>query len=49
LTAEGVAEIHAAGLLATAWPVPDAATLAEATALGVDGITTDHPHLLPGD
>lgn len=46
LTAEGVAEIHAAGLQATAWPVPDATTLAEATALGVDGITTDHPQAL---
>jgi glycerophosphoryl diester phosphodiesterase len=46
LTVEGVAELHAAGLKATAWPVPDAHTLAEATALGVDGITTDNPHLL---
>ncbi|TCC20974.1 glycerophosphodiester phosphodiesterase [Kribbella speibonae] len=46
LTPEAVADLHAAGLLATAWPVPDAAALAEATALGVDGITTDNPHLL---
>ncbi|MEU8226623.1 glycerophosphodiester phosphodiesterase family protein [Kribbella sp. NPDC048915] len=46
LTASGVAELHAANLSATAWPVPDAQTLAEATALGVDGITTDNPHLL---
>ncbi|MGW7679161.1 glycerophosphodiester phosphodiesterase [Kribbella sp. NPDC054772] len=46
LTAEGIAELHTAGLRATAWPVPDAATLAEATALGVDGVTTDNPHLL---
>ncbi|MGZ0150353.1 glycerophosphodiester phosphodiesterase [Kribbella sp. WER1] len=46
LTAAGVAELKAAGLKVTAWPVPDAATLATATTLGVDGITTDNPHLL---
>lgn len=46
LTAAGVAELHAAGLSTTAWPVPDAKTLAEAVALRVDGITTDNPHLL---
>ncbi|GAA2817698.1 glycerophosphodiester phosphodiesterase [Kribbella solani] len=46
LTPEGVAELHAAGLNVTAWPVPDAPTLAAARALGVDGITTDNPHLL---
>lgn len=46
LTADGVAELHAAGLSATAWPVPDAETLAAAVALGVDGVTTDNPHLL---
>jgi glycerophosphoryl diester phosphodiesterase len=46
LTAAGVAELRAADLKVTAWPVPDAAALAEATALGVDGITTDNPHLL---
>jgi glycerophosphoryl diester phosphodiesterase len=47
LTAEGVADLHTAGLNATAWPVPDAHTLTEAKSLGVDGITTDNPHLLP--
>jgi glycerophosphoryl diester phosphodiesterase len=46
LSADAVEKLHAAGLEVTAWPVPDAATLAEATALGVDGITTDNPHLL---
>ncbi|MFC6158511.1 glycerophosphodiester phosphodiesterase [Kribbella jiaozuonensis] len=46
LTPAGVAELHAAGLSVTAWPVPDPATLAQATALGVDGVTTDNPHLL---
>jgi glycerophosphoryl diester phosphodiesterase len=46
LTREGVAELHSAGLDVTAWPVPDAETLATAVALGVDGITTDNPHLL---
>ena len=46
LTVEGVADLHAAGLKATAWPVPDAETLAKATALAVDGITTDNPHAL---
>lgn len=47
LTAEGVAELHAAGLSVTAWPVPDPQTLTKAAGLGVDGITTDNPHLLP--
>ncbi|NUS00688.1 MAG: glycerophosphodiester phosphodiesterase, partial [Kribbellaceae bacterium] len=46
LTAPAVAELHAAGLAVTAWPVPDAAALAHAETLGVDGITTDNPHLL---
>ncbi|MGW6199903.1 glycerophosphodiester phosphodiesterase [Kribbella sp. NPDC055110] len=46
LTAEAVANLHAAGLKATAWPVPDPETLAHATALAVDGITTDNPHLI---
>ncbi|TWD80075.1 glycerophosphoryl diester phosphodiesterase [Kribbella amoyensis] len=46
LTADGVAKLHAEGLSVTAWPVPDPETLAEATTLGVDGITTDHPNLL---
>ncbi|GAA3083607.1 glycerophosphoryl diester phosphodiesterase [Kribbella aluminosa] len=45
LTADRVAELRAAGLKVTAWPVPDAAALAQATVLGVDGITTDNPHL----
>ena len=46
LTPEAVADLHAAGLNVTAWPVPDPETLAKATALAVDGITTDNPHLL---
>ncbi|MEV6284066.1 glycerophosphodiester phosphodiesterase family protein [Kribbella sp. NPDC051770] len=46
LTAAAVAELHGAGLQVTAWPVPDAATLGRAEALGVDGITTDHPDRL---
>ncbi|WP_371405617.1 glycerophosphodiester phosphodiesterase family protein [Kribbella sp. NBC_00662] len=46
LTAAGVAELKAAGLNVTAWPVPDTESLAQAAALGVDGITTDNPHLL---
>ncbi|WUJ73373.1 glycerophosphodiester phosphodiesterase family protein [Kribbella soli] len=46
LTSTGVADLHAAGLSVTAWPVPDAQTLAKALTLGVDGITTDNPHLL---
>ncbi|MFI5690976.1 glycerophosphodiester phosphodiesterase [Kribbella sp. NPDC051586] len=46
LTAEGVADLHAAGLSVTAWPVPDADTLTQAAALDVEGITTDNPHLL---
>ena len=44
LTSERVAELHAAGLSVTAWPVPDGTTFEQAIALGVDGITTDHPH-----
>ncbi|RZT12644.1 glycerophosphoryl diester phosphodiesterase [Kribbella sp. VKM Ac-2569] len=47
LTPEAVADLHAAGLSVTAWPVPDADTLTKATALAVNGITTDNPHLLP--
>ncbi|TCC40973.1 glycerophosphodiester phosphodiesterase [Kribbella speibonae] len=46
LTPEAVAELHAAGLNVTAWPVPDANTLATAATLAVDGVTTDNPHLL---
>lgn len=46
LTADGVAELQATGLEVTAWPVPDRDTLARARSLGVDGITTDNPHLL---
>jgi glycerophosphoryl diester phosphodiesterase len=46
LTPEGVAELHAADLDVTAWPVPDPGTLDRAIELGVDGITTDNPHLL---
>ncbi|MEU4606655.1 glycerophosphodiester phosphodiesterase family protein [Kribbella sp. NPDC023972] len=46
LSPEGVAELHAAGLDVTAWPVPEPETLARAFDLGVDGITTDNPHLL---
>jgi glycerophosphoryl diester phosphodiesterase len=46
LTPEAVDALHAAGLQVTAWPVPDPTTLAQAIALGVDGITTDNPHLL---
>ncbi|MFC9693930.1 glycerophosphodiester phosphodiesterase [Kribbella sp. NPDC056951] len=46
LTSAFVGELHAAGLSVTAWPVPDAATLQQAVELGVDGITTDNPHLL---
>ncbi|MFK4082844.1 glycerophosphodiester phosphodiesterase [Kribbella sp. NPDC020789] len=46
LTSAYVAELQAAGLSVTAWPVPDAATLDQAVALGVDGVTTDNPHLL---
>ena len=46
LTPEAVADLHTAGLSTTAWPVPDPTTLAKATALAVDGITTDNPHLL---
>ncbi len=46
LTPEAVADLHTNGLSVTAWPVPDAETLAKAAALRVDGITTDNPHLL---
>jgi glycerophosphoryl diester phosphodiesterase len=46
LTVDGVTELHAAGLKTTAWPVPDLETLTTAVSLGVDGITTDNPHLL---
>ncbi|MFI6829210.1 glycerophosphodiester phosphodiesterase [Kribbella sp. NPDC050241] len=46
LTADGVAELQATGLEVTAWPVPDQDTLVRAAALGVNGITTDNPHLL---
>ncbi|MFD7156437.1 glycerophosphodiester phosphodiesterase [Kribbella sp. NPDC059898] len=46
LTTTAVAELHAAGLSVTAWPVPDAPTLTQARSLAVDGITTDNPHLL---
>ncbi|WP_350280445.1 glycerophosphodiester phosphodiesterase family protein [Kribbella sp. HUAS MG21] len=46
LTPEAVAALHAAGLNVTAWPVPNPETLTRATALSVDGITTDNPHLL---
>lgn len=43
LSAEMVSTLHADGLAVTAWPVPDLETYARAVALGVDGITTDHP------
>ncbi|TDW88411.1 glycerophosphoryl diester phosphodiesterase [Kribbella pratensis] len=46
LTPDAVADLHAAGLSVTAWPVPDSETLTKATALAADGITTDNPHLL---
>jgi len=46
LTADAVDKLHTAGLDVTAWPVPDPETLDRAKALGVDGITTDNPHLL---
>ncbi|TCC53427.1 glycerophosphodiester phosphodiesterase [Kribbella capetownensis] len=46
LTADGVAELQATGLEVTAWPVPDQDTLVRAASLGVNGITTDNPHLL---
>jgi glycerophosphoryl diester phosphodiesterase len=46
LTREGVEKLHADGLDVTAWPVPDQETLIQAITLGVDGITTDNPHLL---
>ncbi|WP_020391833.1 glycerophosphodiester phosphodiesterase [Kribbella catacumbae] len=47
LTPDVVATLHTHNLRVTAWPVPDAATYAEAVALAVDGITTDHPNRLP--
>lgn len=47
LTAEAVEKIHKEGFAVTAWPVPDAETYAQAVALSVDGITTDHPYRLP--
>jgi len=46
LTSDDVGTLHDAGLTVTAWPVPDPETLARAIALGVDGITTDHPDRL---
>jgi glycerophosphoryl diester phosphodiesterase len=46
LTSAFVAELQAAGLSVTAWPVPDPTTLEQAIALGADGVTTDNPHLL---
>jgi glycerophosphoryl diester phosphodiesterase len=46
LTADAVDKLHTAGLDVTAWPVPDPGTLDRAKSLGVDGITTDNPHLL---
>jgi glycerophosphoryl diester phosphodiesterase len=47
LTHSGVEELHERGLDVTAWPVPDPEVFARATALAVDGITTDHPSRLP--
>jgi glycerophosphoryl diester phosphodiesterase len=47
LTAEAVEKLHKEGFAVTAWPVPDAETYAQAVALSVDGITTDHPNRLP--
>ncbi|MFC4564869.1 glycerophosphodiester phosphodiesterase [Nocardiopsis mangrovi] len=46
LTRDHVDACHAAGLQATAWPVPDARTFAEVVAMGIDGVTTDNPHLV---
>ncbi|MGY4767337.1 glycerophosphodiester phosphodiesterase [Kribbella sp. CWNU-51] len=46
LTPEAVAALQSAGLDVTAWPVPDQQTLTHAITLGVNGITTDNPHLL---
>jgi glycerophosphoryl diester phosphodiesterase len=46
LTEETVATLHAQDIAVTAWPVPDSDTYARAVALGVDGITTDHPDRL---
>jgi glycerophosphoryl diester phosphodiesterase len=43
LTPEAVVKLHHEDIAVTAWPVPDQATLTQAEALGVDGITTDHP------
>ncbi|WP_433011531.1 glycerophosphodiester phosphodiesterase [Kribbella sp. CA-294648] len=47
LTADAVATLHTHNLRVTAWPVPDPTAYAHAVALGVDGITTDHPDHLP--
>ncbi|TCM51368.1 glycerophosphodiester phosphodiesterase family protein [Kribbella sp. VKM Ac-2568] len=47
LTVEAVEKLHKEGFAVTAWPVPDAETYAQAVALAVDGITTDHPNHLP--
>ncbi|PSK99310.1 glycerophosphoryl diester phosphodiesterase [Murinocardiopsis flavida] len=46
LLPEHMADFRAAGLAVTAWPVQDMAELRRAVDLGVDGITTDNPHLL---
>lgn len=43
---EHMAEFRAAGLAVTAWPVQDMDELRRAVELGVDGITTDNPHLI---
>lgn len=47
LTTDTVITLHAHNLRVTAWPVPDPTAYARAVALGVDGITTDHPDHLP--
>jgi glycerophosphoryl diester phosphodiesterase len=47
LTADAVTTLHTHNLRVTAWPVPDPSAYAQAVALGVDGITTDHPGNLP--
>jgi glycerophosphoryl diester phosphodiesterase len=47
LTVDAVEKLHRDGLAVTAWPVPDPETYAQAQALAVDGITTDHPDRLP--
>ncbi|MFC3997458.1 glycerophosphodiester phosphodiesterase [Nocardiopsis sediminis] len=46
LTRHHVDACHAAGLRITAWPVPDPQRFADVVAMGVDGVTTDNPHLL---